>query len=124
MGNDYQIEIKNRKGSIVAFLRCKLQQNGKKVLIDSLFVEEKYRNMAFEDDLLQSAEQYAREKGASEIVVYPGPEPLCWSGQIPVSSEITFYKQHGYTHDHDVMGIIPCLKKTLSYENKATATFE
>ena len=111
--NFYNVQI--RKGrKIVAHVSC--NYSNEKIQIQDLYVLKKYRKKGLGDVLLSKVFEYAAEKKAQTIVAYCGPEPFCEDAQIPLNEEIDFYESHGFVHDHNVMGVTPCMVKTLSRE--------
>lgn len=109
--NFYNVQI--RKGrKIVAHVSC--NYSDEKIQIRDLYVLEKYRKTGLGEVLLSKVFEYAAEKKAQTIVAYCGPEPFCEDAQIPLEEEIAFYISHGFVHDHNVMGVTPCMVKTLS----------
>lgn len=114
ISNFYKVDIKNKGRDLVAHLSCSHVKDT--VTIKSLFVRKKYRNQGLEELLICSAEKYAKEKRASKIVVYCGPEPYCKDGQVPLAKEIAFYEQCGFKLDHYLLGVTPCMEKIISAE--------
>lgn len=108
--NFYNVQI--RKGrKIVAHVSC--NYSDEKIQIRDLYVLEKYRKTGLGEVLLSKVFEYAAEKKAQTIVAYCGPEPFCEDAQIPLEEEIAFYVSHGFVHDHNVMGVTPCMVREL-----------
>ena len=108
--NFYNVQI--RKGrKIVAHVSC--NYSDKKIQIRDLYVLKKYRKTGLGDVLLSKVFEYAAEKKAQTIVAYCGPEPFCEDAQIPLNEEIAFYISPGFVHDHNVMGVTPCMVREL-----------
>jgi len=110
VNNTLELEIK-RFGNIIAHASCFYGNDT--VQIKDLFVREKFRNKGFDELLLEQIHEYAKERAAKKVVMYAGIEPFCPDPQIPLEEEMTFFKKHGYVHDHNVCGVVPCLIKTL-----------
>jgi GNAT superfamily N-acetyltransferase len=108
--NTLDVSIKHC-GKVVAHLCCSHVND--EIHIRDLFVLRKFRNKGLGDVLLLKVQEYGAEKQAARIVSYCGAEPFCEDGQMPLEHEITWYKNHGFSHDHDVMGITPCMVKPL-----------
>ena len=111
--NSYEVQIRQGR-KIIAHMSC--NYSNEKIQIQDLYVLKKYRKKGLGDVLLSKVFEYAAEKKAQTIVAYCGPEPFCEDAQIPLDEEIDFYMSHGFVHDHNVMGVTPCMVKTLSKE--------
>lgn len=110
-----EIAIKKRN-HVVAHMGC--SYFGDSVMIQDLFVRQRYRNKGIEDLLISKVNEYAAEKQAKVIKVYCGPEPFCPDGQISLEQEISFYQQHGFSIDHYVYGGTPCMVKSCRSEGQ------
>lgn len=121
IANTLELEIRNHE-KVVAHTGC-LFINGV-VQIKDLFVMEKYRDRGFDEVLLSEVLEYAVKKSAKQIVMYCGPEPFCEDGQIPLEQEILWYESHGFVHDHDVFGVVPCMIKVLEQGGEIIETKE
>lgn len=97
----------------IGYAKCSYDQEKNMVSIRSLYVIERWRGQGIEDQLLQEIEDYAVLKGASSIVSYPGPEPFCPGGWLPLNDEIALYKAHGYKQMRIVAGDILRMEKRL-----------
>ena len=111
-GNSCEIQIR-RGRKIVAYTSC-FHANGT-IHIKSLFVQKAFRGRGFSEVLLARVMDYATEQNAARIISYCGAEPFCEGGQIPMDQEVTWYEDHGFVHDHDVMGATPCMVRELNY---------
>lgn len=108
--NIYDAEVcyQNKR---IAYVSCNYVNE--EIVIRSLFVHQKYKGKGYGEVLLAKVMDFAVEQDAVRIVSYCGPEPFCEDGQVPLDQEIAWYEAHGFVHDHDVMGYIPCMIKTL-----------
>ena len=104
--NTYDVHI--RDGSkIIGHMSCSFRSE--EVYIRDLYVLPKHRNKGLEEILLSKALDYATENNAKQTIIYCGAEPFCEDGQISLDQEVSWYERHGFNHDHDVMGIAPCM---------------
>lgn len=108
-----EIAVKKRN-QVVAHMGC--SYIGDLIMIQDLFVRKRYRHKGIEELLISKVNEYAKEKQATAIKVYCGPEPFCPDGQISLEQEISFYQQHGFSIDHYVHGVTPCMVKNCGSE--------
>ena len=106
----YDLQIQQGK-KIIAHASCNFANN--EVQIRDLYVLHKFRGKGLGDLLLSKVLDYAAERNASKVIAYCGAEPFCAGGQIPLDLEVSWYEEHGFYHDHDVMGVTPCMVKEL-----------
>ena len=111
--NSYEVQIRQVR-KIVAHMGCSVA-NGD-VQIRDLYVLPKYRGKGLGEVLLAKSVDYAVDKKARRIIAFCGAEPFCEGGQIPLEQEVSWYKDHGFFHDHDVMGATPCMIRELTQE--------
>ena len=111
VSDSLELNIKNRLNKIVAHADCSLIDGT--VEIKSLYVLQKFRKSGLNDVLLSQILEYAADNAAHKIVAYCGPEPYCPDGQVPLDEEIHWYSEHGFLNDHNVLGVVPCMIKTL-----------
>lgn len=111
--NFYEVKIRQGK-KVIAHTNCNFF--GNEIQIRDLYVCKEFRGKGFGEVLLARVLDYAAEQSAARIVSYCGPEPFCEDGQIPLDQEIAWYEEHGFVHDHDVMGVTPCMVKDLQRE--------
>ena len=110
MDNTLELEIRDEE-EMIGYASCFFCNDV--LQIKALFVRSMYRGKGFEENLLSEVHKYANEKKAKRIIMYCGPEPFCEDGQTPLDEEVKWYKAHGYQHDHNVCGTVPCMIKTL-----------
>lgn len=108
--NCYDILIRQNE-EVIGYASCNLF--GKVLQIRSLFVINRFRGRGIGEVLLSKVLDYAREQAATRIVAYCGAEPFCEGGQIPIDQEQSWYEVHGFVHDHNVMGVTPCMIKDI-----------
>ena len=106
----FELQIRQSR-KIIGHVSCSLI-NGE-IVIKDLYVLKRYRGRGFGDVLLYKVNNFAKEKLAAKIVAYCGAEPFCEDGQVPLNEEKQWYENHGFLHDHDVMGVTPCMIKLL-----------
>jgi GNAT superfamily N-acetyltransferase len=111
--NFYEVKIRHGK-KVIAHTSCNFF-NGE-IRIRDLYVRKEFRGKGFGELLLARVLDYAVEQDAIRIVSYCGPEPFCEDGQIPLDQEVSWYKDHGFIHDHYVMGVTPCMIRELTQE--------
>ncbi len=111
-GNSCEVHIR-RGRKVIAYTNC-FYANGD-IHIKSLFVRRAFRGKGLSEVLLARIMDYAAEKNASRIISFCGAEPFCEDGQIPMDQEVSWYENHGFTHDHDVLGVTPCMIRELNY---------
>jgi GNAT superfamily N-acetyltransferase len=109
--NIYDVQIRLGK-KVVAHVSCNHYSGN--IQIRDLYVLKKFRGFGLGEVLLSKVIDYASEVDAHTIIAYCGAEPFCEDGQIPMDQEVAWYKQHGFVHDHDVMGATPCMIKTVT----------
>ena len=114
--NSYEVQIRQGR-KIVAHLGCSIA-NGD-VQIRDLYVLPKYRGKGLGEVLLAKCMDYAAERNAKRIISFCGAEPFCEGGQLPLEQEVSWYKDHGFAHDHDVMGVTPCMVRELKQQEVA-----
>lgn len=111
ISNTLDVEIK-KFGKTVAHVGCSAYDGI--VQIKDLFVREKHRGKGLDDVLMEQVQEFAHKKYAKQIRVYcGGPEPFCEDKSIPVEEEMKWYQSHGFTYDHSLYGLLPCMVKTL-----------
>lgn len=108
--NTYEVAIRHGK-KIVAHVGCSHFNN--EIQIRDLYVLPKFREKGLGEVLLSQVQEYALEKQAERIIAYCGAEPFCEGGQISMDQEKGWYEDHGFIHDHDVLGVTPCMIKEL-----------
>lgn len=106
----YELQIQKGKKTI-AHASCNFANN--EVQIRALYVLHKFRGKGLGEVLLSKVLDYAAERNASRVIAYCGAEPFCEGGQIPMDQEVSWYENHGFYHDHDVMGVTPCMVRAL-----------
>lgn len=111
--NFYEIKIRHGK-TVIAHTSCNFINQ--EILIRDLYVRKDFRGKGLGEVLLDRVMDFAAEQKAERIVSYCGPEPFCEDGQIPLAQEIAWYEDHGFIHDHDFMGVTPCMVKNLQQE--------
>lgn len=111
--NSYDVQIYHGR-KVIAHMGCCITNNN--VQIRDLYVLPKYRGKGLGEVLLAKCLDYAAEKKANRIISFCGAEPFCKDGQIPLDQEVSWYKDHGFTYDHDVMGATPCMVRELKQE--------
>ena len=111
--NFYDIRICRRK-KVIAHASCNFV-NGE-IQIRDLYVCKEFRGQGLGEVLLSKVFDYATEQQATRIIAYCGAEPFCEDGQIPMTQEMSWYEDHGFIHDHNVMGITPCMVKELQQQ--------
>ncbi len=113
MKNSYDVHIRYGR-KVIAHASCNLVDG--EIQIRDLYVTKSFRGKGLGEVLLAKVLDYADEQNATRIVSFCGPEPFCEDGQIPVDQEIAWYEDHGFAHDHDVLGITPCMVRDLQRE--------
>jgi len=113
INNVYDVHIR-RGNKVIAHTSCIYANDV--VQIQSLYVLKKYRGKGFGEVLLARVFDYAEERKARQIISFCGAEPFCKDGQIPLDQEVSWYEDHGFVHDHDVLGVTPCMVKSLQSE--------
>ena len=108
--NSYEVQIRQGR-KIIAHMSCS-HTNGE-VKIRDLYVLPKYRGKGLGEVLLAKCLDYATEQQAQRIISFCGAEPFCEGGQLPLQQEVSWYKEHGFIHDHNVMGVTPCMVREL-----------
>ncbi len=104
-----------RRGKkVIAHTSCNYAKG--EIYIKALYVLKKFRGKGLEEVLLAKVLDYAAEQKAERIIAYCGAEPFCEDGQIPMDQEVSWYEDHGFVHDHNVMGVTPCMVKELMRE--------
>ena len=109
--NTCDIHIQRGK-KVIAHASCNFANN--EVQIRDLYVLHKFRGKGLGELLLSKVLDYAKERNASRVIAYCGAEPFCAGGQIPLEREVSWYEDHGFYHDHDVLGVTPCMVKDLT----------
>ena len=110
----YEVQIRQGR-KIIAHMGCS-HTNGE-VKIRDLYVLPKYRGKGLGEVLLAKCMDYATEQQAQRIISFCGAEPFCEGGQLSLQQEVSWYKEHGFIYDHDVMGITPCMVRELSAQD-------
>ena len=100
-------------GKSVGYAKCAYGQEENVVSIQSLYVVEAWRGNGIETQLLQEIEDFAVLKRASAIVSYPGPEPFCPGGWIPLDEEVRLYEENGFKQNGTISGVTPRMVKIL-----------
>lgn len=113
--NMYEVQIHYGK-KVIAHASCNYVNNY--IQIRDLYVMQRFRGKGLGELLLTKVMDYASEQQVDKIIVYCGAEPFCEDGQIPMDQEISWYEDHGFIHDHDVMGATPCMIRELIQEVK------
>ena len=113
----YEAKIRHGR-KIIALMSCNFANH--EVQIRDLYVLPKYRNKGLGEVLLAQCLDYAVDLKAERIVSYCGAEPFCNGGQLPLEQEVSWYKDHGFIHDHNVLGITPCMVRELTKKEKHT----
>ena len=108
--NTYDFQIQHGK-KIIAHVSCNFANN--EIQIRDLYVLQKFRGKGLGELLLSKVLDYAADRNATRIIAYCGAEPFCEGGQLPIDQEKSWYEDHGFYHDHDVMGVTPCMVKKL-----------
>ena len=108
--NTYEVQIRNGL-KVIAHMSCSLINE--EIYIRDLYVLRHYRGKGLGEVLLTKVLDYAAENNAKQIISYCGAEPFCKDGQIPIEQEVSWYKDHGFNHHHNVMGVTPCMVKQL-----------
>ena len=108
--NSYEVQIRQGR-KIIAHMSCS-HTNGE-VKIRDLYVLPKYRGKGLGEVLLAKCLDYATEQQAQRIISFCGAEPFCEGGQLTLQQEVSWYKEHGFIHDHNVMGVTPCMVREL-----------
>ena len=114
--NSYEVQIRQGR-KIVAHMGC--SHANEEVQIRDLYVLPKYRGKGLGEVLLAKCMDYAAEQKAKRIISFCGAEPFCEGGQLPLEQEVSWYKDHGFIHDHNVMGVTPCMIRELKRQEVA-----
>ena len=98
---------------VIGYMSCSYEYGECLTRINSLYVIQAYRGIDIEDALLKEATDFALQHHSKTIVAFPGTEPYCPDKMPSAPEQIAWYEKHGYIHDHDVCGVIPCMIKSL-----------
>ena len=90
---------------LAAHTCCIVHHSTNQLEIVDLFAVNDYKDMNFEDMLLEEILSYAREQGITSILVYVGPEPYNPDPYWSVSDYIAWYESYGFVHSP---GAIDC----------------
>lgn len=81
---------------LVAYTRCTVHHSTNQLQITDLFAVRDYKDMNFEDMLLEEIFSYAQEQGILTIVVFVGPEPSNPDPYWTVDDYIAWYESYGF----------------------------
>lgn len=112
--SDNDMELKFMVGDkCVGFASCFCWEEERRTQINSLFVIENFRNIGIEEQLFQEIEEFANMKHCKTISAYPGAEPYCPGGWLPLKDEKSLYEKNGYEQVGLVCNATPRMVKTL-----------
>ena len=90
---------------LAAHTCCIVHHSTNQMEIVDLFAVNDYKDMNFEDMLLEEILSYVRERGITSILVYVGPEPYNPDPYWSVNDYIAWYESYGFVHSP---GAIDC----------------
>ena len=97
----------------IGYASCLFFADTDTVQISSFYVLKPFQDMGIEEKLLHEINRYAEMNHAAKILAYPGPEPYCPTEWKPMDVQKAWYEDRGFSHHHNVMGITPCMMKSL-----------